>query len=375
MNLELVEKIANAVLYEGYILYPYRPSSTKNRQRWTFGGLYPRPYVDAQKSAAGTTDLWRMQAECPVVGSLSTTVDIKLRFLQLTERQIREVLEPGADLPAEMDEATRPAHSLQVDDRLFQSWQEAVERAVTCTELRLADLLETPYQLDFSFEGSRSVQTLHNSGGQLVGVIDRTQRPVEGSIGVQAKPVRDGLYKLTIQITNGSPWEGVDREEALLRSLVSTHAILAVREGEFVSPLDTAEEYKEIIADCSNLGVWPVLVGEEGECDTILASPIILYDYPQIAPESPGDLFDGTEIDEILILRIMTMTEEEKREMRSVDDYARALLARTEALSSEQMIALHGTVRSMRVLPQDSLSVDNRVESINERMGDDDSNG
>jgi hypothetical protein len=89
-------------------------------------------------------------------------------------------------------------------------------------------------------------------------------------------------------------------------------------------------------------------VGEEGQRNTMLSSPIILYDYPQIAPESPGDLFDGVEIDEILSLRILTMTDEEKREMRQSDDRARHILERTEALPEEHFAKLHGVLRGLR---------------------------
>ncbi len=80
----------------------------------------------------------------------------------------------------------------------------------------------------------------------------------------------------------------------------------------------------------------------------MLSSPIILYDYPQIAPESPGDLFDGAEIDEILMLRIMTLTDDEKREMRQSDDRARQILERTESLPDEQFMKLHGVLRGLR---------------------------
>src|SRR5208282_417095 len=120
---------------------------------------------------------------------------------------------------------------------------------------------------------------------------------------------------------------------ALRQALVSTHTILGVRQGEFVSLLDPPEDCREAVAACGNVGTWPVLVGEEGQRDTLLSSPIILYDYPQLAPESPGDFFDGTEIDEMLTLRIMTMTDEEKVAMAAVDERAAALLARTEALA------------------------------------------
>jgi hydrogenase maturation protease len=96
------------------------------------------------------------------------------------------------------------------------------------------------------------------------------------------------------------------------------------------------------------VGTWPVLVGQAGERDTMLSSPIILYDYPEIAPESPGDLFDGAEIDEILSLRIMTMTDEEKREMRQSDDRTRKILERTESMPEEQFMKLHGALRGLR---------------------------
>jgi len=112
--------------------------------------------------------------------------------------------------------------------------------------------------------------------------------------------------------------------------------------------MDPPEALKAVAQGCQNLRTWPVLAGNEGEYDTILSSPIILYDFPQIAPESPGALFDGTEIDEILTLRIMTLTDEEKQEMRQGDERAREILERTEALSPEQFMKLHGVIRNLR---------------------------
>jgi hypothetical protein len=154
-----------------------------------------------------------------------------------------------------------------------------------------------------------------------------------------------------VRIANSSRIESVGaigREEALSLSLVSTHTILESREGEFVSLVDPPEIYRDFAQSCLNVGTWPVLVGEEGRRDTMLSAPIILYDYPQIAPESPGDLFDGAEIDEILSLRIMTLTEEEKREMRQSDGRARQILERTESMPEEQFMKLHGVLRGLR---------------------------
>ena len=134
----------------------------------------------------------------------------------------------------------------------------------------------------------------------------------------------------------------------LLRSLVSVHSILHCPGAEFVSLLDPPEQLKDVAAACQNVGAWPVLAGDEGQKDLILSSPIILYDYPQIAPESPGDLCDGTEIDEILALRILTMTDAEKEEVRNGDDRARKILERTELLPPEHFQKLHGALRGLR---------------------------
>jgi len=158
------------------------------------------------------------------------------------------------------------------------------------------------------------------------------------------------VFKLTIHISNASRLDDTpsNREQALSRALVSAHTIMEVRGGDFVSLIDPPENYRDFVASCQNVGTWPVLVGQAGERDTMLSSPIILYDYPAIAPESPGDLFDGAEIDEILSLRIMTMTDEEKREMRQSDDRTRKILERTESMPDEQFMKLHGVLRGLR---------------------------
>src|SRR4029077_19741082 len=110
--------------------------------------------------------------------------------------------------------------------------------------------------------------------------------------------------------------------------------------------LDPPAELKDAVAACDNQGTWPVMAGKPGGKGVLLSSPIILYDYPQVAPESPGDLFDSTEIDEILTLRILAMTAEEKREMAAADERGRALLERIEALTATDMARLHGTLRN-----------------------------
>jgi hydrogenase maturation protease len=337
MNRALADRVANAVLYEGYMLYPYRPS-VKNRQRWTFGGLYPEAYC----RQTGGSEVSENRTECLVRGAAGTAVEVVVRFLHLTHRQ---VLASGP-LAASPAPSLRPVESLQVGDRLFCTWQEAEEREVAVGELELGAICARPHRHPFALPGRQWCEAVAAEGGAIPGVLDREQQAVAGEVEVSAAQLKDGLFRLTVTVRNLTAQETpADRDAALLRSLVSAHALLGARGGEFVSLLDPAGDCREAAAGCRNVGVWPVLVGGEGQRDTMLASPIILYDYPQVAPESAGDLFDATEIDEILSLRILTMTDDEKRLAAAVDERARALLARTESLGAEELLGLHGTIR------------------------------
>lgn len=348
MNLSLVEKIAAAVLYEGYILYPYRPSSVKNQQRFNFGALYPESY----SLAGGGTDACVMQTECLVKETDETALNVKVRFLHLLSREVGQLTTAHADEQEIAETDFQLVGTLAVDDQIFQTWQEVIEREVDFSALSLSQLVARPQRLSFTFPSSRAIETLRDQSGQAVGVLVRTQRFVEGAIEASAERVGDQLYKITVRVLNLTPLAEANvksRDEALSQSLLSTHTILNVRDGgEFVSLLDPPESCRELVAQCQNMGTWPVLVGDEGARDAMLSSPIILYDYPQIAPESAGDLFDGTEIDEILTLRIMTLTDEEKREMRGADARARQILERTETLPAEQLMKMHGALRSLR---------------------------
>jgi hydrogenase maturation protease len=186
----------------------------------------------------------------------------------------------------------------------------------------------------------------------LRGVIIRRQESIEGKVDVQLTCFdAPQAVKLSVTISNTTPIEDstkINRTDALMCSFVSTHTILYCRKGEFVSLLDPPPDYAVAAADCKNQGAFPVLVGEDGARDCILGSPIILYDYPQVAPESAGDLYDGTEIDEILTLRIMTLTDEEKREMRTADQRTRQILERTELLPVEQFMKMHGAMKGVK---------------------------
>ncbi len=308
MNFAAVEEIANAVLYEGYILYPYRPSSTKNRQRWNFGTLYPRDFAEAQRPP----EPYRMSSECLVVGGMDANLDVRMRFLQLAQRQ---------------DSTGATAH-----------WEEGVERSADQNGLLISDLAESPASFELRFDS-----------GDVAGVQHLT-----GQLEIGAECMHAWLFKLHLELTNLSAIEDAarsEREVMLAFSFTSAHLLLGVTRGEFVSLLDPPEQFRTAAAGCQNKGVFPVLVGEEGQRDMLLCSPIILYDYPQIAPESTGDFFDGTEMDEMLALRVLTLTDEEKQEMRQGDVRARAILERTETLPAEHLMKVHGAIRGMRRVP------------------------
>jgi len=334
VNLTLVDQIAKAVLYEGYLLYPYRPSSVKNQQRFNFGVLYPQAYSEAQDSLEPCS----LQTECLVVtdaqGDGEPTLELKLRFLHLKRR-------------ASSESSSSPP----------EGWQEAVEQEVNVPRSPLKTLCNKPLRHTFEFSDSTedgstedgSTEDASTDRSSAPDAKPRRQAALDGDIVIAAGNLRDNLFKLRIVVRNTTGLQSVStRDEALMHSLVSAHLVMGVESAEFISLLEPPEEFHELAAQCQNVGAWPVLVGDQGQRDTLLASPIILYDYPQIAPESAGDLFDGTEIDEILSLRILTLTDEEKCEIRHSDERARHILERTENMPAEQFMKLHGALRGLR---------------------------
>jgi hypothetical protein len=319
MNLSRVDQIAKAVLYEGYLLYPYRPSALKNQQRFNFGVLYPRAYGEAE----GRLEPCSLRTECLVLGGPRSHLEIRLRFLHL---QLHSPFHPDEE-----------------------EWHEAAVREVVLPTLTVDELCGQVVSPTFDFPAQVVADESRGGTGLC------RQEAVTGLIEVTAASVRPDVFKIAIRVHNTTPLDSaVSRDQLLMRSLVSTHLILGVEGGQFVSLLDPPAGLEEVAATCQNVGVWPVLVGEPGERDTLLASPIILYDYPQIVPESAGDLFDGTEIDEILSLRIMTLTDDEKREIRQGDDRARQILERTETMPAEQFTKLHGAVRGLRPVKEEA---------------------
>ena len=329
MALDPVRQIADAVLYEGYLLWPYRRSAMKNRQRWTFGGVYPRAHHEAHED-----DRCELRSECLLEGGEDSAVEVRVRFLHVVRRQ---VMAPGRG-------GLKPVEELTVGDERYLSWEEATEREVV-GDLRVS---EDPARVAIDIPAGQDQEELRDPAGKPVGAIVRSWNALGGTLRLGAEPLGPGLLRVSVEVVNETPWSGGSREDALERTFCSTHAVLRARGARFVSLTDPPEDLRAQAEACRNEGAWPVLVGEPGDRDTLLASPIILEDHPRIAPESPGDLFDGGEIDQMLTLNILSLTDEEKAEMRQSDPKAREILDRTEALSNEELMNLHGAIREFQ---------------------------
>jgi hypothetical protein len=323
MNLDAVRLVADAVLYEGYILYPYRASAQKNRSRWQFGVLMPSSY-----EAVDPSETTRLRAECVIEHTGAPDVAVIVRFLQVQRR---------TRLGANRDPAI-PA-----------SWDEAVEHEVTVT----ASPLRESQTGHFTIPG----------GEEHEADIVRTRLPLAGTVSVRAEPLPGPWQaaRLTVEVTNGTltSLAAADREQALPAALVAAHLIVSVDGGAFLSMTDPPEWAKPEVEACRNTGCWPVLATHDRQ--VMLASPIILPDYPEVAAESAGQLYDGTEIDEILTLRTLALSDEEKREARATDPRAAALLDRVEAMDGPAMSRLHGTFRTPAAMPGGATADDAKV--------------
>ncbi|MFI6600141.1 hypothetical protein ACIBHX_28190 [Nonomuraea sp. NPDC050536] len=329
--MDIARRVADTVLYEGYLLYPYRASAAKNQMRWQFGVLVPPGFTATAEPSASTT-------ECLAEAAGAANVRLILRFLHVKERRV-ECADSGG---------YRPVAELRSGDSTFITFDEATEREVE-TVLSIADLLDAERTVEVSVPGELGEEPILAPTGEVEGRVVAQHLPLHAVLRVAAEPIAGpyGLIKLRAQVENVDGWDPRDapREQALRRSLVSAHLLLALDSGAFVSLTDPPEWAQPFARTCRNEHTWPVLVGEPGHRDVVLSSPIILYDHPTIAPESPGDLFDATEIDEILHLRTLTLTEEETREARATDPRAARLIDMVGDLPAEWVERLHGAIR------------------------------
>jgi hypothetical protein len=342
---EQARRLADTVLYEGYILYPYRASSCKNQLRFQFGVLVPKSYRERDPSERST-----MRTECllePATAPGRASLSVRVRFLQVQKRSIE----------AWSGDEFAPVSTVEVDGRTLVGFEEAVERAVDLEVGNLSSGLARDAKgicrsRHFSFAGTDSVELVRGRDGSVRARIVRCLVDLHGLVSVAVTSATpDGRYlKAAVTVENVTecvvPPSPV-RSDVLASSLGAAHCMLAVEGGRFVSLLDPPSEAEAAAGACRSEGSFPVLVGDD---DVVLSSPIILYDHPEVAPESPGDLFDATEIDEILALRVLTLTDEEKAEARATDSKAAAIIERCDTMPPEVWARLHGTVRSLEPL-------------------------
>lgn len=333
--------VADAVLYEGYLLYPYRRSSAKNRVRWQFGILAPRAWAEAHgpvaPSISGSVEAWRQQTECLLRAEPGAVVRVRVRYLQMQHRAVERRDQEGHYVPAD---------SVEASGAVYLAFDEAVPRERDFV-VPLDDLVAKEREFDFDAPAGEETEELPGGAGRLV----RRRRSVRARTTLRAErlPGPGALYRLRVRTENtcrGVPAES-GRDEALAHALIATHTFIGGEQVAFFSSIDPPEEVAGHTRDCANLHTFPVLAGAEGSDDLVLSSPIILPDHPQVAPESPGDLHDAAEIDEILTLRTLVLTDDEKREARATDPRAALILDRVEAMPPEVMARLHGAIRSL----------------------------
>ncbi|WP_280315424.1 hypothetical protein [Nocardia abscessus] len=312
--------VADAVLYEGYLLYPYRADARKNQSRWQFGVLGPEG-----AAAAGLGEESILSAQCLLDPGENPQLTLTVRFLQLQRRQV--VNGDGTPVPELTD-----------GERSWLSWDEAVEREVVVGPVapgRLVRPLDIP--------GGADTEEIATASAPADGAFVRTRLPLAGELEL-ASDRDDGFLRLTVVLRNvGGP--AADARDAIARSLIGAHVIAEVTGGEFVSLLEPPPGAVAAAARCDRYRCFPVLAGPPGDYSLLLISPIILYDHPEIAEQSEGALFDSTEIDEILTLRVLTMTDAEKAQARATDPRAAEIIDRCEAMTPDAMRQLHGVLR------------------------------
>ena len=285
---EQLEAIAKTVLHEGSLLYPYRRESQKNKLGWHFGSILPPGYCSRKDSGDSSV----MQTEClaEIHAAAEAMLHIKVKFLQIADNDLKE-------REFEITSLSWSRLRIRAAERTFQSEE------------------------------------------------------LQAAVHVCVASLSDTIYRLTVRILNTTGFLGEEREEAVRFALISTHTLLRIEKGRFHSLIDSPPHLKSEAQQCRNIGTWPVLAGSKGLRDQVLSSPFILYDHPQLAPESKGDWFDCTEIDELLTLRILTLTPEEQAAM-DCNPRGATLLEKVRALSgTDEFLKLHGAVRENTIQP------------------------
>ncbi len=325
--------VANAVLYEGYILYPYTASARKNKLRWQFGAIVPEAYA-----ASGTGEPAYAQTEVLLDARDDARIDVLVRFLQVETRCVE--IRHGDEF--------EPVESMSVSGQRYVTFDEGIERQVD-SSLQAAPGATSAVPI--AFPADESAETLHDADGSLCGRVLRRRWPLHGAVVADCLPAgKPGLHKVRVRIENRSSVVPGERSAALRTAFVSTHTLLHAERGRFLSALDPPAEAATATASLRNAHTWPVLIGDpfadSHHSPLVLSSPIILYDFPAVAPQSAGDTCDATEIDELMMLSVLSLSDAEREEARATDTRARAVLERAERFGPEELRTLHGVTET-----------------------------
>jgi hypothetical protein len=279
-----IEELVRSLLYEGYALYPYTPG-VKNATPTPFGIVYPPGYAESQPAAFSM-----LRLEAVLGGEPDARLSGTVLFLQ----------------------ATGARH-------------EARERSLELGPLTLAELARGPVRQSFGFPA--------DDGAEL-----------RGRVAMRAELLSPTMARIRLCVHNetepaADPAE-LSRAEALRHSLISTHPLLEVEGGHFISPLEREGERGEAALASEPVNTFPVLVG--GEDRAVLGAAIMLPDHPELAPESLGNLFDNTEIEEALLLHVHALSDEERKEISGQDPAVREMIDRAAATTGEEILGLHG---------------------------------
>ncbi|WP_395292534.1 hypothetical protein ACF9IK_02255 [Kitasatospora hibisci] len=329
-------QIADAVLFEGYVLYPYRASAAKNRLRWQFGVLVPPGYGEDSGEHS------HQRTECLMEPRPGDRLAVELRFLRAQRRTVQRATATGG---------FESVDELELADRVLVPWDEGVEERIELL-VPVEELTGDGIVRRFDLPACEEMESLRGDGAPVGRVLRRRER-VDGLLRLSAQEV-PGPYavrRLAVVVENTAAWTPpteARRDAALPRALVSAHLLLGLDRGSFLSVTDPPEWARSAAGECRNEHTWPVLAGPPGRGQVVLSSPIILEDHPHVAPESPGALYDATEIDEILALRTAALTDREKREARGTDVRAGAVIDLADSMPPDVLERLHGAVRGLR---------------------------
>jgi hypothetical protein len=282
-----LEQLIDALLYEGYALYPYTPGTAKNATPTPFGILYPPTYA-----AALASTFERLELRCMLQAPPEAVLSAEVRFLAAT---------------GERHEAA--AHRVRLADTSV-----ATLAAPSVTGERVAER-----EVEIAGEGK---------------IAEESPRWLRLALGLRVHELGPGSYEVVLAVENRTPCaQGLDRSGALAHSLLSTHPILRVSGGRFNSPLE---------CPCGSVNTFPVLASAAD--DAVVGAAIVLPDHPQLAPESRGGLFDSTEIEEALLLHVKALSDGEREAIERQDPLVRKVVARAAAATPEEVLALHGRV-------------------------------